>query len=181
MEASILLTVTILVLSLFGHLRLRFSQPGHLFGVAVPSDFSNTESARRTTAIYRAGVWSSAAASIVILWASHRLMISFVIYVLAIYVSLIIANRRIKKSKDEATPGLVRQPLKVEPKEDVGGTSDEGWNGGILYFNRADPSLWVQKRTGFGWTLNFANPWSWILLVAISLAALVLHFSLVRR
>jgi uncharacterized membrane protein len=33
--------------------------------------------------------------------------------------------------------------------------------------NPEDPALLVEKRFGFGWTLNFANPMSWVLLAAI--------------
>jgi uncharacterized membrane protein len=25
----------------------------------------------------------------------------------------------------------------------------------------ADPSIFVEKRMGIGWTLNFGNPWAW--------------------
>jgi hypothetical protein len=38
-------------------------------------------------------------------------------------------------------------------------TPDSCWFvGGHLYFNRADPTLFVEKRTGLGYTLNLANP-----------------------
>jgi uncharacterized membrane protein len=43
---------------------------------------------------------------------------------------------------------------------------DEGWKG-IFYSNRDDPALFVPKRFGIGYTLNFANPWSWAVLVLI--------------
>jgi uncharacterized membrane protein len=44
---------------------------------------------------------------------------------------------------------------------------DEGWKA-IFYSNRDDPALFVPKRFGIGYTLNFANPWSWAVLVLIS-------------
>lgn len=37
-------------------------------------------------------------------------------------------------------------------------TPDECWKLGLFYFNRNDPALFVEKRFGIGWTLNFANP-----------------------
>jgi hypothetical protein len=43
---------------------------------------------------------------------------------------------------------------------------EEGWKG-IFYSNPDDPSLFVPKRYGIGYTLNFANPWSWVVLVLI--------------
>jgi uncharacterized membrane protein len=46
--------------------------------------------------------------------------------------------------------------------------SDRGWKG-IFYSNPEDPALLVPKRFGIGWTLNFGNPWSWVVLALILL------------
>jgi uncharacterized membrane protein len=46
-------------------------------------------------------------------------------------------------------------------------TADARWIGGFIYFNPADSALLVEKRIGIGWTLNFGNPWSWVLLVGV--------------
>jgi len=43
----------------------------------------------------------------------------------------------------------------------------ELWKWGILYYNSSDPSIWVEKRIGFGWTLNFAHSESWFIIFAI--------------
>jgi uncharacterized membrane protein len=44
-------------------------------------------------------------------------------------------------------------------------TPDAGWKaGGLVYYNPADPALWVDKRLGIGRTLNFARPQSWVVL-----------------
>jgi uncharacterized membrane protein len=48
---------------------------------------------------------------------------------------------------------------------------DRCWKGGIFYVNPEDPSLFVSKRLGIGYTLNFGNPWSWGVLALILLAA----------
>lgn len=41
---------------------------------------------------------------------------------------------------------------------------------GPFYFNRKDPRVLVPKFiSSFGWTLNFANPYSYISLAAIAL------------
>ena len=42
---------------------------------------------------------------------------------------------------------------------------DRYWKGGIFYVNREDPSIFVEKRFGVGWTLNFANPRGYIVFV----------------
>jgi uncharacterized membrane protein len=52
------------------------------------------------------------------------------------------------------------------------GTPDDRWIGGIFYLNPQDPALWVEKRLGIGWTLNFGNPASWFILGGILLLAL---------
>ncbi|HEY3990090.1 MAG TPA: DUF5808 domain-containing protein [Acidobacteriaceae bacterium] len=44
---------------------------------------------------------------------------------------------------------------------------DDPWIGGIFYYNPQDPSLWVEKRSGLGWTLNFAHRGSWWVLGAL--------------
>jgi uncharacterized membrane protein len=42
----------------------------------------------------------------------------------------------------------------------------EGWNG-IYYSNPEDPRIWVEKFTGYGYTLNFAHRQSWLVLALI--------------
>jgi uncharacterized membrane protein len=42
-------------------------------------------------------------------------------------------------------------------------TPDDCWKAGVVYYNPNDPVLFVEKRAGFGYTMNFANPWAWAL------------------
>ena len=35
---------------------------------------------------------------------------------------------------------------------------DQYWKWGMFYYNPDDPAIWIEKRFGIGWTLNFANP-----------------------
>ena len=44
------------------------------------------------------------------------------------------------------------------------------WKWGIFYVNREDPKLFVPKRYGIGYTLNFGNRWSWAVLTLILFA-----------
>jgi uncharacterized membrane protein len=44
-------------------------------------------------------------------------------------------------------------------------TPDSSWILGRLYFNRADPTLFVERRMGLGYTLNLGNPWSWVVMI----------------
>ena len=52
-------------------------------------------------------------------------------------------------------------------------TPDSCWILGRLYFNRADPVLFVERRIGIGYTLNLGNPRSWLVMV-LFVAAMVL-------
>lgn len=42
--------------------------------------------------------------------------------------------------------------------------SDSHWKAGIFYYNPNDPAIFVSKRVGIGYTMNFANLWSWVVL-----------------
>ncbi|WP_285394915.1 DUF1648 domain-containing protein [Lysinibacillus sp. fls2-241-R2A-57] len=50
---------------------------------------------------------------------------------------------------------------------------DRYWKWGIVYINKNDPSLLVQKKYGVGWTVNMANKWSYIILLVIFLPILL--------
>ena len=48
----------------------------------------------------------------------------------------------------------------------------EHWHGVIFYHNPADPRYFLPKRTGLGWTINFAHPGA-ILMLLLIIAAVV--------
>jgi uncharacterized membrane protein len=54
-----------------------------------------------------------------------------------------------------------------EPSDPPEKTPEECWKGGLLYYNPNDPVVFLEKRSGFGYTMNFANPWSWALLAGL--------------
>ncbi len=43
-------------------------------------------------------------------------------------------------------------------------TDDRCWKLGLFYVNRSDPALLVEKRFGVGYTVNFGNRWSWLII-----------------
>lgn len=53
---------------------------------------------------------------------------------------------------------------------------DSYWKGGLFYFNRNDPSIFVEKRFGVGWTLNFANPLGYLIVLLPIVIILVISF-----
>lgn len=59
--------------------------------------------------------------------------------------------------------------------------SDEHYRlGGRIYINPQDPALWVDKRFGIGWTLNFGNRWSWLVLGLLLAPAVLVPVLLLR-
>jgi len=57
---------------------------------------------------------------------------------------------------------------------------DKYWILGQFYFNPDDPALFLEKRFGIGWTMNFARPLAWIFFLAPLLAVAAVIF-LVER
>jgi len=55
-------------------------------------------------------------------------------------------------------------------------TSDKYWKLGLIYINRSDPALFVEKRFGIGYTLNFGHPGVWIFLAALVAVVVAIIF-----
>lgn len=50
------------------------------------------------------------------------------------------------------------------------------WKWGVFYNNPNDPCIWVDKRYGLGWTLNFAHAISYFyvaLIIAIPIIFMI--------
>ena len=67
-----------------------------------------------------------------------------------------------------------------DPKMPADATPDECWTLGAIYYNRQDPAIFVQRRIGFGYTPNFGNPLSWLIMGGFVAALLGLVFTLPR-
>lgn len=63
--------------------------------------------------------------------------------------------------------------------ETINRDHDRYWILGVFYFNPEDPALWVEKRFGIGWSMNFARPLAWMILIGI-LASVFLPMLLMR-
>lgn len=50
---------------------------------------------------------------------------------------------------------------------------DAKWKLGMFYYDPYDPSIFVEKRTGIGHTLNFAKPIAWIFMAGIVVMIIV--------
>jgi uncharacterized membrane protein len=58
----------------------------------------------------------------------------------------------------------------------------EHWKMGVFYCNPDDSALWVDKRSGLGYTLNFAHAEAWFMLAALLVLPLGMAlFAILRR
>jgi uncharacterized membrane protein len=64
---------------------------------------------------------------------------------------------------------ILRKNAAAEREGSVEIGDDEAWCWGMFYCNRNDPALFVQKRSGPGYTVNFGHPLGWPLAVAFFL------------
>ena len=63
----------------------------------------------------------------------------------------------------------------VKRLEENGGIiadNDEHWKAGIFYWNKDDASLFLPKRFGVGWTMNWARPAAWLIVGGFTLASI---------
>lgn len=74
---------------------------------------------------------------------------------------------RIKNNSNASTDGAIMN------RDD-----DAHWKLGIFYFNREDPSLFLEKRFGVGWTINLARPLAWIIFLGIIGLAVIIPYLL---
>ena len=76
--------------------------------------------------------------------------------------------------------GSRRAPLPAGEAPVGDRTPDSAWVLGMLYVNHDDPALFVEKRFGIGYTLNFGHPLAWVLMgllvgIPVLLGLLRLH------
>ena len=70
-------------------------------------------------------------------------------------IALVRSGVRMRRGRNAARPGPQSSP------------PEAGFWRGPFYFNRRSRSLFVRKRLGAGYTLNFANPWAWVVLAVL--------------
>lgn len=64
------------------------------------------------------------------------------------------------------TVGVIAWCIKLtrDARMPVDNTPDDHWRLGSIYYNPGDPAIFVQKRLGFGYTINFGNHMSWLIM-----------------
>jgi uncharacterized membrane protein len=98
-----------------------------------------------------------------------------IIPVIAILPAIIIIGMKVGQTGWKLYPNANNSEDGVTARDD-----DSFWKGGVIYFNRNDSSIMVPKRFGYGYTLNFAHPVTWILfaapfIVLVVILAVVIH------
>jgi hypothetical protein len=92
------------------------------------------------------------------------------ILVFVVTVTIILARIGGRARLAAARDGVAKQPSGGSP---LGRRSPEScWRAGVFYVNPDDPAIFVEKRFGIGYTLNFGRPLSWLILGLSILAPL---------
>lgn len=86
-------------------------------------------------------------------WA--RLVVVLPILAAVVVAIVVLARNNRGRDEGEKDTGLTRRD------------DDKYWRGGLFYINREDRALLVPRRFGLGWTLNFGNPKSAMLLAGV--------------
>ena len=61
---------------------------------------------------------------------------------------------------------------RLEENGDIIADNDERWKAGIFYWNKDDASLFLPKRFGVGWTMNWARPAAWVIVGGFTLVSI---------
>ncbi|WP_040337632.1 DUF1648 domain-containing protein [Candidatus Blastococcus massiliensis] len=72
------------------------------------------------------------------------------LFVVAVVAATVESVRRYRRALGDADRSPA--PARAEAPDD-----DRFWPGGLAYVNRDDPSVWVPKRVGIGWTVNLGS------------------------
>jgi uncharacterized membrane protein len=100
-------------------------------------------------------------------------VVPILIATLAMLVALIFALSRLAKhhARLHAADG----------PSSAGGTSADHWKGGVFYVNRDDAALFVPKRFGIGYTLNFGHATAWVIMALVLVLPLILALFAIRH
>lgn len=99
-----------------------------------------------------------------------------VVLILAIIVLFIVRWRRLMVGDARLVAAEHAARATVDTPDD-----DRFWKAGLLYLNRDDPALFVQRRFGVGWTVNLGRPAGVVIGVILALVIVgVLTLALTR-
>ncbi len=88
--------------------------------------------------------------------------IGSIVFTGALILTVIVLSVTYGQSGSRVKPNSAEGRSDVVKRDD-----DDNWKMGMFYFNRNDPSLFVEKRFGIGLTVNFAHYGAWIFIGVI--------------
>ncbi len=86
----------------------------------------------------------------------YKLLPVFIFFLVVLIGSLFIYVLKKRKHRVRYVANIDSQVMDID--------EDRYWKGGLIYMNRQDPSVFVEKRFGVGWTMNLANPRGYIVI-----------------
>ncbi|QDQ00577.1 DUF1648 domain-containing protein [Lysinibacillus fusiformis] len=86
-----------------------------------------------------------------------KLLPMFIAFLVLVLGSLLLYVWKKRQLRLSYTDNVVSEVMDVD--------EDRYWKGGLVYMNSQDPSVFVEKRFGVGWTMNLANPRGYIVIV----------------
>jgi len=118
------------------------------------------------------------------------IMLSFVVVAVGLMVWMGQGGTRLARAREAESAGVApapgipgahgRAPLpgtesgRAAPVGDR--SSDKYWKLGLIYVNRSDPALFVEKRFGIGYTVNFGHPGVWVFLAVLVAVFVAINF-----
>ncbi len=98
--------------------------------------------------------------------------IRWVVFLTLLFVVLVILQmsriqRRRKNLKNASMPNPSSPAASPQTRLEIDRQNPRYWKAGMFYVNRQDPSIFVAKLSGLGYTLNFGHPASWLLLAIL--------------
>jgi uncharacterized membrane protein len=119
-------------------------------------------------------LFSTIELSILMILGQQFTIIAPVVFLIAIFGMVIYLLTKVGQGGSRIKDGEATSSKIVE--------DDSRWILGVFYYNKDDPSFFVEKRFGMGYSVNFGNPKSWIAILAlIVLIAVVIVLPIILR
>lgn len=106
----------------------------------------------------------------------QMMMILTLIFTVTILVIVLWFSLRYGQGGDRLKQVNVKESEDIKHLETGIFDDDANWKLGMFYFNKKDPSFWIEKRMGLGMTFNFAKWQSWAFMVGVILVPLLIGF-----
>lgn len=71
---------------------------------------------------------------------------------------------------------LIRAKIKEQGNDFNSYDDDKYWKSGFLYINPNDPAIFIEKRMGIGWTINFGNPMGVFFVILVAIIIIMANF-----